>query len=186
MELEQQQQDKTKQLEDSLAAYDAKLPEHLVKWEEEKAPSRSVWIPLDAHELSSTFGAKLDKQEDLSIFVTEANGVGSYKFVATTDLIGITAVRIEALTDERLPKKGPGRSVEGNFVLTEFSLVAAAASDPANVAPVKLQNARTDFNQAGFNVKTAIDSKLNKIVMDGRSLQSWALTTRRRSSSPSR
>src|SRR5262245_36059547 len=38
---------------------------------------------------------------------------------------GVTGFRLEAMTDERLPANGPGRAADGNFVLTEFSVLAA-------------------------------------------------------------
>ena len=162
-ELEKKKQEKTKNLTEEFEAYEATLPQQLVKWEKEKLAEKTVWVPLDPHELSSTFGAKLTREKDLSVIASEKNGVGSYKFVAETDLIGITAVRIEVLADKRLPKNGPGRNDDGNFVLTELEFTAAPMSDPTKVAKVALQNSKADFSQAVYDVKTAIDGKLENI-----------------------
>jgi hypothetical protein len=143
-----------------LKAYEATLPEQLAKWEREKLGDKTVWTTLDPHELSSTFGAKLTKEKDRSVFVTGKHGVGSYNVVARTDLVGITAVRIEALADKRLPKNGPGRAPDGNFVVSEFEVKVAPESNPAKMTKLVLRNARADFSQQGFDVKTAIDGKV--------------------------
>jgi hypothetical protein len=77
--------------------------------------------------------------------------------VAETDLTDITGVRLEVLTDSRLPSKGPGRAPDGNFVLTELELTAAPKADPKKTVPVKLQTPLADFSQANFEVAKAID-----------------------------
>ena len=49
--------------------------------------------------------------------------------VAETELTGITGLRLEVLTDPRLPSNGPGRAGDGNFVLNELELTAAPKAD---------------------------------------------------------
>ena len=66
---------------------------------------------------------------------------------AETELTGITGLRLEVLTDSRLPNKGPGRATDGNFVLNELELTAAPKADPKQAKPVKLANALADFSQ---------------------------------------
>ncbi|MEQ1913108.1 MAG: hypothetical protein ABMA15_30120, partial [Vicinamibacterales bacterium] len=41
----------------------------------------------------------------------------------------VTAVRLELLTDDTLPHKGPGRQDNGNLHLSEFKLTAAGVVD---------------------------------------------------------
>jgi len=168
-ELEKKKQEKTAQLEVTLVEYEKTFPDKLTKWEVEQASTQTLWTPLDPYELSATSGATLTKESDLSIFASEKNGSGSYKFVAKTDLIGITAVRLELLADERLPKKGPGRAKNGNLVLTEFELTTASVGDNPETEPdkfvsVKLQNAKADFGQADLGVEEAIDGDLAPIA----------------------
>ncbi len=75
-------------------------------------------------------------------------------------MTGITGIKLEALTDKSLPKNGPGRAGnDGNFVLTEFIVEQAPKSDPKKKSKVDLKNAKATFNQANYNVKTAIDGK---------------------------
>ena len=102
----------------------------------------------------------LTKQEDLSVVATSSNGLGTYTVVANTELTGIAAVRLEALADDRQPKKGPGRAPDGNFVLTEFELSAAPKSDPGKATKIGLENAQADFSQDVYNVATAIDGNM--------------------------
>jgi hypothetical protein len=87
------------------------------------------------------------------------NGKTAYKFIARTNLAGVTGVRLEALADDRLPMKGPGRSGSGNFVLTEFRVEWSPEGEPDKKSPVALQNAQADFSQGGYDVATAIDGK---------------------------
>ena len=72
-------------------------------------------------------------------------------------MTGITGLRLEVLTDSRLPNKGPGRATDGNFVLNELELTAAPKADPKQAKPVKLANALADFSQANLEVAKAID-----------------------------
>ncbi len=139
-----------------LKKHEAKVPAKLKAWESEASKS-TIWTPLDPAELSSTSATTLKRQEDLSVLASNSNGLGAYKFVANTDVKGITAIRLEAMTDKRQPKMGPGRATDGNFVLTEFELFAGPKSETGKGTKVAMENAQADFSQAGYNVKTAID-----------------------------
>lgn len=157
--LDREHAERIAQAEASLKEYEQSLPEQLAAWES-RSDRGTTWVPLDPSEFTSTSATTLSKQEDLSILATNSNGLGTYKIVASTDLKGITAVRLEALTHDRQPKKGPGRSPDGNFVLTEFELKAAPKADPNAVKKVKLENAQADFSQKDYGVATAIDGKI--------------------------
>ena len=71
----------------------------------------------------------------------------------------ITAVRLEALDDAGLPKRGPGTATNGNFVLTEFKVSATGPEPEAKPQPVRIRRAVADFSQDGHAVATAIDGK---------------------------
>ncbi|MDP7572097.1 MAG: hypothetical protein QF391_10875, partial [Myxococcota bacterium] len=79
--------------------------------------------------------------------------------VALTDLVGITGVRLEALSDPSLPAEGPGRAKNGNFVLNEFTLSAVPLTDPAAARTVKFAQASADFSQSNWAVAGAVDGK---------------------------
>ncbi len=63
-----------------------------------------------------------------------------------------THVRVEALTDDSLPGKGPGRAPNANFVLSEIEVMVAGK-------PVKLIRPTASAEQSGFPVISAIDGK---------------------------
>jgi hypothetical protein len=107
--------------------------------------------------MSASNGATPTKEPDGSIFVSGGNGHGVVAIEADTELAGITGVRLEALPDDRLPGKGPGRAADGNFILTELELAAAPKSDPRSLRPVALENAKADFSQAGLEAVKVID-----------------------------
>jgi WD40 repeat protein/mono/diheme cytochrome c family protein len=143
-----------------LKEYEGALPTHLAAWE--KAPEASVeWVPLGLKVLGGSSGTTLTRLPDRSIIASGKAGVGTYTLAAETELKGITAIRLEVLTDDALPKKGPGRAKDGNFVLNEFEVRAAARGKPGAPTKVALQNARADFSQANFDVAAAIDGNDN-------------------------
>jgi hypothetical protein len=139
-----------------LKAYEATVPAKQAEWEQTAA--REVqWTPINPTEMKSAAGAQFAQKEDGSIFVSGPNGKDIYTIVATTDLPGITGVRLEALSDPSLPAGGPGRAQNGNFVLNELRLTAAAPNDPRGAQPIVLENATADFSQASWDVRGAID-----------------------------
>jgi len=101
-------------------------------WEQSLRGGGAAWTALDPVELSAQGGVSLIEQDDHSILAQGENPAqNTYSVVARTDLTGITAVRLEAIADERLPSHGPGRVGHGNFVINDFQLVAQPARDGA-------------------------------------------------------
>ncbi|HVJ66729.1 MAG TPA: hypothetical protein VM510_02025, partial [Caulifigura sp.] len=84
---------------------------------------------------------------------------GQYVLVADIDMTGVTGIKLEALTDSRLKGMGPGRSPNGNFVVTEFEVSISPKDKPNDKQKVELHNAKADFSQAGFDVAQAIDGQ---------------------------
>src|SRR5439155_23506393 len=71
----------------------------------------------------------------------------------------VTAIRLETLPDDSLPAKGPGRSNNGNFVLTE---ITAFVKEGNNDKPLMFKKASADFSQDDYPVANAINGKENK------------------------
>jgi hypothetical protein len=140
----------------ALAEYEKTLPAKQAAWEA-SVGKPLVWTPLDPNELKSAAGATLTKQDDKSVVATGPTAKDVYTVVAPTELKGITAIRLEAMTDGALPAGGPGRATNGNFVLSELKLLAAPKADPAKSEPVSLGNASADFSQDNWHVAGAID-----------------------------
>jgi mono/diheme cytochrome c family protein len=137
------------------------LPARLAEWEESTAASeirKSPWIVLDFINFKSNGGATLTRQDDGSVLASGTSADSDlYILGAKTELKNITAIRIEALTDPSLPKNGPGRAANGNFVLTNF--IVRAKPPKANAATdIKLQNPRATSEQKDQKAAAAIDA----------------------------
>jgi hypothetical protein len=118
-------------LEAALATQTPQLDAEQAQWEQAIAAG-GAWTVLDAAELRSSGGATLEKESDGSVFVFGAPVPSdTYTVVAPTPLKNVTGVRIEALADPRLPGNGPGRSPDGNFILSGVRVAVAPAADPA-------------------------------------------------------
>lgn len=147
------------------AAYTKTLPEKLLGWEKlQEGVTR--WIPLVPENLQASNGATLTLEEDGAVFVSGSKGIGSYTFSSQSDTEKVTAIRIEALADKRLPNGGPGRAnSNGNFVLSEFEVEWSPAPDgeiPAKRTRLALLNPKADFSQQNYSVAGTIDGKIDR------------------------
>jgi hypothetical protein len=142
----------------ALAAYEATLPAKQLEWEKGMQAKTTPWQVLETTSLTSAKGATMVRQPDKSIFVSGKNtGPDVYTVTANTSLDKITAIRLEVLPDGRLPGQGPGRSPNGNFVLSEFQVLATALGNLPKAKPITLHNAKADFSQDGYPIANAID-----------------------------
>jgi hypothetical protein len=158
-EQDRQQKELIAQREQELKEHEAKLAEKQAEWEK-NPKADTAWVALEPKSMKGSIsGVKFEKQPDNSILATGGNGKGNYEITAETELKGITGIKLEVLTDARLPKSGPGRSPDGNFVLTEFEVKAAPKAKAKEGKAVVLENAKADFSQGSYDVATAIDGK---------------------------
>jgi mono/diheme cytochrome c family protein len=83
--------------------------------------NESDWRVLHPEVFVSSGGASLSQQDDYSVL---AGGTrpdkDTYTITASSPLRKITAIRLELLADDSLPKRGPGRADNGNLHLNEF------------------------------------------------------------------
>ncbi|QDT97595.1 DUF1549 domain-containing protein [Gimesia aquarii] len=166
--LNEEQKARTAKLQKVLSEYQKALKTKIANWEKQNLKG-SKWVALKPETMSATNKATLELQKDLSILATGKNGKGDYQIVAHSPLKGISAVRLEVLTHDSLPNKGPGRAADGNIVLNEFEVYSALKSKPEQKTKLTLSNAQADFSQNVYNISTAIDGKV-KPSSDG-----WAL-----------
>ena len=133
----------------------AGTPEMLIvqaEWEP-KAAVPVKWETLDPIEIKSEAGATLTKAADGSVLVGGANpDRDTFVVTVKTKIKGINQVRLEVLPDQSLPGNGPGRSENGNIILSEFKIAADGK-------PVALKSAVADFEQDGWPVAGALDGK---------------------------
>ena len=146
--------------ETSLKEYENTLKEKYTAWLTNPT-GKTSWTILDPAELKSKIGTTLAKEKNGVIFASGKNGKDTFTITTETSFKNITGIRLEALTDKRLPRNGPGRSPnDGNFVLTELEVFWASKDKPNEKKKLKLVNAKADFSQGNYNVTTAIDGKL--------------------------
>lgn len=138
---------------------DPKLQSQLSTAEEELRRASDVWKVLVPQSVSTASGSTSTPQPDGSVlFGGTRPEKDTYTIICDTELNGITAVRLEVMTDESLPHQGPGRQDNGNLHLSEFKLSAAPATGGDPVA-VPIARALADFNQEGWDAGAAIDGK---------------------------
>jgi hypothetical protein len=131
-------------------------------WEKAQGPVRNIWSVLDPAVFVSTGGAEPVKLPDLSIrFAGKRPEKDTYKIEVASNVPVITALRLEVLTDDRLPHRGPGRQDNGNLHLSEFRVEAAPAAELARRQKLAFSRAIADFDQSGWDITRAIDGNLS-------------------------
>ena len=122
-------------------------------------PSSSAvtWTTFAPTALQSAGGSTLTIQPDGAVLASGENPAQeTYTVTAPVTLGTISAIRVDALPDDSLPARGPGRAVNGNFVLTD---VRMAVNPPAAAArPVGFNAAVAAFSQEQFPAAHAIDA----------------------------
>ncbi|MHC4880045.1 MAG: PSD1 and planctomycete cytochrome C domain-containing protein [Planctomycetota bacterium] len=142
------------------------LTEAQLKWEQDIAEAPQ-WQVVSVESASALHKTKLSVNKDGSILASgAAPSQNTYTLEASTVLKGITGFRIEVMPDKSLPKGGPGRAGNGNFVITEFRVRQLGDSEEES-KPIALQNASATIEQtvAGnvtpygkWNAASAIDN----------------------------
>ena len=125
-----------------------------VKWSDaaDSAMSdASPWTVLSPTRAVSAGGATLTVEKDAALLA--GGGTASpdtYTIHADTALQELTALRIEALPDDTLPGRGPGRAVNGNYCLTGLRVQVHPCGSPGQAVSVPLRNPQADFAQESY------------------------------------
>lgn len=141
-------------LEAELAADSAELTAEQSAWEAAASAEQPVaWTTIKPQELTSQGGATFRMADDQFITATGENAATD-RYVITADIEhdALTALRLETGVDKQLSGHGPGRSVNGNVVLTDVKLTVDGKVQ-------KLSAAAADFSQQDFDISLAIDDK---------------------------
>jgi hypothetical protein len=145
-------------IEDELVAHTPELTQRLADWERKAGYDASQWTVLDDTTIFAAFGTKFDKLEDGSFLAKGDNSTSNnYKITARTKLTNISGFRLELLTDQSLPRGGPGRATDGSLFVSEFSVEAAPMAEPESVTKISLTGPTTDFERPDFPVKNVVD-----------------------------
>ncbi|HEX8912063.1 MAG TPA: DUF1549 domain-containing protein, partial [Humisphaera sp.] len=117
-----------------------------------------AWHHAEAVELKSAGGATLKQVADRAVVVTGTTPAADAYTVtlAPGDLKRLAGVRVEALPDKSLRGGGPGRSTNGNAVMTGVKVAVVAGGKATDV---RLGGASADYVQDGFDVADLISGK---------------------------
>jgi hypothetical protein len=148
------------ELEKGLTAPSSEVAAGQAKWEESvraEPAGSGAWKALTPAAAEAERGSKLKAGKD-GVVTASGNARGGadvYKLTVKTDLSGVTALRLDALSDAKLPAKGPGRASDGQFVVTEFELAGPDGK------PVKIASASATAERPDRPAAAAIDGKLD-------------------------
>jgi hypothetical protein len=125
-------------------------------WEKRATGNKSdaPWTVLHAENAHADRGSKLRVLDDGIIENKDDDAPASDTFFITAKLPAgtITGIRLDALADDALPKNGPGRAPDGNFVITQFSVESGNK-------PLKIATATATFEQKNQPVARAVDGR---------------------------
>lgn len=129
----------------------------------EEARSRG-WRTLNPEAVSVEQGTTLSILEDGSVLATgtEPPTTDVYHVTATLPAGRVTGLRLEALTHPSLPKGGPGRAGNGNFVLSRIDATVGGK-------PVGFKRAVADHSQEKYEVGQSLVGDRTK---------GWAISTK--------
>ena len=116
-----------------------------------------------------------------------AQGYAPTKFSTTlrgtTNLTGMTALRLELLNDPNLPCGGPGRSFMGTCALTEITVEAVETAHPENKRTIKFVKATADYSNPERELEKNFYDKSDKrrvtgpvnFAIDGNDETAWGI-----------
>lgn len=135
----------------------AEIQSRIAQWQQSQ--NRIVtWAPLQAIEVRSDGGTEFSLLDDGSLRAEgERPDKEVYTVVGHSDSGRITAVRLEVMTDDLLPMRGPGRQDNGNLHLNEVVLEVRSGGEEAAWRSVDLIRPAADFNQDGWGIDASVD-----------------------------
>ncbi|MEP6672591.1 MAG: PSD1 and planctomycete cytochrome C domain-containing protein [Chthoniobacter sp.] len=133
------------------------IDQGFAKWLERERARSVHWTTLPPVDAKSNLPL-LTVGNDGVIFVSgDMSKSDTYELKFRSELRGITAVRLEVLADDRLPKHGPGRifyeGPAGDFMLSNIELLASGHKQP-------WARATHSFAKGKFEADKAIDDNL--------------------------
>ncbi len=165
--LAKEREERIRAAEATVAKAKEKIDAKIDKWAADGKTSVE-WFPLMPATTSATNKAVLTPQADRSIVASGKTDKGVYTVTASTTLEEITGLRLEVLSDPELPSGGPGLAKNGNFVLTEFEVLATGAATSEKAAKVTIASGIADFLQDGFEISQTFNGQT-------RNQQGWAV-----------
>jgi hypothetical protein len=140
------------------------LPKRFETWQKNELPKLTAeprWQILDPITASAE-GTWFDTTADgLVVLAPSGRRKDGDKYVVTAQTFQtkIMALRLDALTDKSLPKKGPGLGNDGSFTLAEFQVLAQPLDPNSKEKAVvlELKAAMSAFEEKTQPLKNAVD-----------------------------
>lgn len=133
------------------------LEKKLAAWIEGETKRAVNWTVLRPVEAKANMPILTVLEDDSILATSDQTKRDVYDLKFRNDLKGITAIRLEALPDDRLPNRGPGRVYYegpfGDFYLSNITLAADGR-------PAKFSKATQSFAEGRNTAATAIDDDL--------------------------
>ena len=148
-----------KPLTDAVTAWEtANLSSRFAAWKAKgKSIDKPTWVQPATQKLVSAGGATTTLLPDGSHRISGTNPASeTLTFTLNTNLTKLGSVRIEALTDDGLVLRGPGRAGNGNFALSNIHV--RIETPAGGFGGLKITGAKADFEQAGLPVNAAFDN----------------------------
>ena len=135
----------------------ASVDSRQIAWEK-SVSGTALWKPLDLEKVASEGKADFKKQADGSWLASGPNpDKDNLTITAKLPAGSYTGLRLEALSDNALGGKGPGRAPNGNFVLQELkaSVRIDGMKDPVALV---LTRPEATFSQESFPIANIADN----------------------------
>jgi serine/threonine protein kinase/tetratricopeptide (TPR) repeat protein len=123
-------------------------PRSLQDWEQ------ASWSVLESVALTSRGGDSLQVQPDGSILARGDHPQRGYDLVLETEQQAIVALRLEAMLDDSLPNRGPGRGREGVFAIDGLRVSYASRANPNLERRLEFRSAMADYADPYYPLST--------------------------------
>jgi len=122
--------------------------------------AQQQWTPLVPTAFTSMAGAKATIAADGTVTVNGSLAKDTYSLKAVVPAgIEAKAIKLEALADASLPGQGPGRSGNGNFVISKFAVMFGPPGSGETPTVAKFSGAKADYEQQNYGIAGAVDDK---------------------------
>ena len=158
-----------REVEENLKHTHPDWKQKMARWEDRVRDEQPNWTVLrPTVEDISSGGQKYLPQADGS-FLAQGYAPTKHrvKMTVETELRSLTAFRLELMNDPNLPLGGPGRSLKGTGVLTEFEVEAGATGSPEQLEKVEIAGATADIALPESPLEAMFDDKSDQLRVTG-------------------
>ncbi len=123
-------------------------------WRKQQIAQRARWRAVEIESFASSTAIAADVNDDQVVTITKGPNPlkNDYTIQGRVQLDQLAAIRLETLADPALPRKGPGRAANGNYVVEQLIVKSAGTA-------AKWKSATASFSQKGYEVKHLAEGK---------------------------